>query len=878
MKKSLLASVIGITLCAVSTPLLSAEVPGAAMADDGFSGAYADQALVDKLVSAGRESDQALRDTLETLSSEEDFVRLKQAKEYIFQTGTLPDSSVQLIDARIKALKVTLSEAGLIAINGNDLYVSPWLQGGALAGGLAIVALTADGSSESDSEKGGSGDGGDDPADPNPTPEPSPEPAPEPTPEPGPTPGAGLNAEMEFTSGYEITGTDAAHARGLSGEGVTIAIMDTGVRESHEELSGKIKGFYNPDLDSEDKSDVGDTVGHGTHVAGIIGAKRNDNKGVGFAYGADLLAIKHLRENGNSPENLLKSDANTAKGFKWAREKGADFINNSWGKVDVKVSDYSKELFEATYSATLSEMKTGVNSDIVYVWSAGNSGESQTNLTAGLPELFPELKAGWVAVTNIDEETGQLNDSSQACGNASDWCISAPGTLIGAPVNTGDSDYQFYTGTSMAAPIVSSALALVKEQFPMLTNQEVLERLFITADKSGIYANVNLYGQGLLDTDTATMPVGETSLVTRSGDQIFVKRTRLTLGSAFGTQNPLSGVKALSLDAQGAGFVTDLGQLGEESTFDRDLARAASYLGVDGLTRVKSSENVSLSFRNGGRESNEFATMILGFKAGDSQKTSLGWFQNTDDLNGELTLTGKTQTAVTYTAPYWMSEEDNKSSGLKHSMQMNGGDLSVMAMKSNDRFGASAAWKSSFSGYETTFEFGHVMGQDSLFGSESNGGLHLNDESKTRFMGFRGNMNIGNATLFHSAYFGETDVQVSGVIENLKGVKTSSWSFGSLYEHDDNNLGIVVAQPLKAESAEVKLGFVDGWKNGHYTTRQVNADLAPKGRQINTELFWGTKTRHIEDVRFSLLRIDNPGHNSNAEADYTIMMSLKSSF
>ena len=99
------------------------------------------------------------------------------------------------------------------------------------------------------------------------------------------------------------------------------------------------------------------------------------------------------------------------------------------------------------------------------------------------------------------DSNGVIADYSNHCGAASTFCIAAPGRHY-AP--SGPNGYVTVQGTSFAAPTVGGSLAILKQAFPSLGNDELVTRLFATANKTGIYEVASIYGQGLVDLDAAT--------------------------------------------------------------------------------------------------------------------------------------------------------------------------------------------------------------------------------------------------------------------------------------------------------------------------------------------------------------------------------------
>ncbi len=224
-----------------------------------------------------------------------------------------------------------------------------------------------------------------------------------------------------------------------------------------------------------------------------------------------------------------------------------------------------REILPQTWRAF---MQTGVHPDerTVVVYATGNQTEEFGGLGADIPRYETHVRGSQLAVMAVDHD-GFHADYTNFCGPLpSDWdanrwgrhfCLAAPGT-----VNTASSwGWNWLAfgreGTSFAAPVVSGALALLMEHFRgQLGNVEIVKRLVNTADNTGHYAQLEVYGAGLLDLEAALQPVGDTSTGTPSGHA----HTALTLLSlppaigALGQRFAAQGVEVASLDSLGAPF------------------------------------------------------------------------------------------------------------------------------------------------------------------------------------------------------------------------------------------------------------------------------------------------------------------------------------
>jgi subtilisin family serine protease len=306
--------------------------------------------------------------------------------------------------------------------------------------------------------------------------------------------------EFAAMGGHSVINLSPVLARGHRGAGVTVAVVDTGIDSAHSELSGKVTTSKSWDYVTNAKPVNGaaaDPNGHGSHVAGIIAGSLNNLGFHGVAPSAKLLNLRTLGASGGGSfsDSILIGPVNQGM------TAGARIFNNSWG-VGTRADAGAGLLSEPV----MSRYKSAVAGDAVFVFANGNSGLAQPQYMAGLPLYSQELQKGWVAVAALDPSTGLIAGYSDRCGVAASWCITAPGSSILSVQRGGGSTYK--SGTSMATPYVSGSIALLKSQFKTLKHQDVVQRLFYTANKSGAYADKSTYGNGVMNVGAASNPIG----------------------------------------------------------------------------------------------------------------------------------------------------------------------------------------------------------------------------------------------------------------------------------------------------------------------------------------------------------------------------------
>lgn len=267
-----------------------------------------------------------------------------------------------------------------------------------------------------------------------------------------------------------------------TGRGVLVAVIDTGVDMDHEDLAEAITAAETaiPDdyygelsMFPEEYQGGKDNLGHGTHVAGVIGARKNQFGCTGIAPESSILSIKALERSGTQGRG---KSSWVAAAINLAVERGADIINLSLGGTLVK-----DELLLASIDQAL-------DAGVAVVCAAGN--------TASPVLMYPAAYEGTIAVSAVKPQDDFVTFAS-GYSNSGTWIdVAAPGSNILSTVPGG---YEMKTGTSMACPMVSGALALMLSADPLLTTDQATEILYRTAQDLGESGKDSWYGHGLLD-------------------------------------------------------------------------------------------------------------------------------------------------------------------------------------------------------------------------------------------------------------------------------------------------------------------------------------------------------------------------------------------
>lgn len=302
--------------------------------------------------------------------------------------------------------------------------------------------------------------------------------------------GGTAGADIDALAGWD-TRTSAA--------GIIVAVVDTGVRLTHEDLQQNI--WTNPgesglDANGHQKASngldddgngyvddahginalnhsgsVNDDYGHGTHVSAIIGATTGNGVGIaGVAWDVEVMPLKFLDGTGQG------TISGAIECLDYARAKGAKVINASWGS------------YEFTSQALRDAITALRSSGIIFVAACGNSaGDNDANPLFPASYEFDNVIS--VAASNrVDAAAGYSN------WGATTVDLAAPGSPVFSAWNRSDSDYVYMEGTSMASPHVAAAAALVWAANPSFTYSQVIAQILANTDALPAFAGKNVTG------------------------------------------------------------------------------------------------------------------------------------------------------------------------------------------------------------------------------------------------------------------------------------------------------------------------------------------------------------------------------------------------
>ena len=742
-----------------------------------------------------------------------------------------------------------------------------------------------------------------------------------------------------------------AYARGATGKGVALGIVDSGVDPSHPKFEGKLETTdvegYDPDFTScEDRAPDGSCVsmlGHGTFVGGIMAGNRRahvespggESAIHGVAFDARVISVgfpsvdeiiediisdeaipesptpeqvRELAERIRGAESVLEKQF--ASAFKRLNSR-VTAVNCSFG-LPGNIEDFSAEELRARFPNVIEAMTqadTPARERTVYVWAAGNagaetspggSGESATSveIAAGLPVRIPELRGHSLAVVATDPQ-GRIADFSNRCGIAKEFCLAAPGVDITGPVPS------FYcqagaeecylklkeSGTSSAAPFVTGGVALLAQHYRgQLGNDAIVKRILQTADKEGLYQDSEVYGQGFLDLDAATRPVGETRLLTGrtlAGPSAPSRASAFHPGAAFGDAltRGLAHGEIASFDELDAPFFHRLGDyvrpiaaaaptLAERlQTLGRDPRGATWRVDGAGLrvrlvvvstsTALASLGSVSLT-RNLGN-----GHLWLGYRDHPGWRFGPYNEKHLADRRARVVEPGAFNDDGAFTNPFLNFARNGANIG--YAQAAGPGYLRIAAVHGTAHVGEQRNTNpGEATGVLTEYQFGNpgvsslavqagwLAESHRLVGGRPTGAFgRLGGD--TGLVGLSAHRRLGARwSLLAGAHAGmsRAEVRRPGMVRGFSSLSTSSFAFGIIrqgVDHSGDRLAFALSQPLRVEAGHAELQWISGrTPDGRVEIEKAVLGLEPSGRRLDVELTysrpWAGGVAHLAAI------------------------------
>ena len=717
--------------------------------------------------------------------------------------------------------------------------------------------------------------------------------------------------EYQYSYGVGSLNSSVAYSRELSGDGVKIGIFDTGVNPNHSEFSGKTFSGYNY---QDSNTIIQDQNGHGTHVAGTIIANKDNTGMQGIAYGVtSIVSYQIFRDNGVFTGQSSVSDASTR-----SISANAKVVNHSWGTSTTNNS-FSKSYLDIFHSTEITGYQNMVNNDIIQVWATGNDGYATPNLQAQLPYHYSNLKELWIAVTGIDSN-GTEYSAANRCGIAADWCIAAPAVSVISTDEDHTSEYQNYSGTSMAAPHVTGAIAILIEAFPTLSAEQIVDRLFATASTSGLtdrdgnsYSS-SVFGHGKIDLDAATKPIEVLALSSpsnnlnnssnNSNNSTFhdVNNSKIIFSSAFGNKISKNNMLMKNVNLaekfsetvvvfdtfDNAAFFVNLNSFIDISEY-RDI-NLENLLLLNDISekRIFLSQNIYVDFVENHNNYNDnivsdlndnyFNNLTLNYTNERyklsynysydkeyyflfSEKIANNMYKNNAFINPFIAMNGES-----HSLDYKHKIFDNVSYSLFVEKQI---PYEYYTDNFNQKMSYLVSTKIKFTNNKNIFETEHGFFNEptSFIGTVSSGAFDI-EKSKTNFLGLTYTYKSKTNRILLNYFYADTKVKIDNksMFSNFNNIKSTSWSIGLekfLNNNYDEMISFLLYQPLRVESGSFSLyipKYSDSLGNIFYSESQY--ELEADKKELNYEISYSLNKENFE-YKLGTLFIYNGGHIKN---------------
>jgi len=740
--------------------------------------------------------------------------------------------------------------------------------------------------------------------------------------------------EYQSQWGLNMVNASSAYARGATGAGITIGITDSGLDNSHIEISAT-RLSANSALSYSNYTPNTRQKRHGTMVASVAAGKQDKTDITpmhGVAFEADVLFVAiQLAEpdpdydpvdigdddgsgNVSGAPDFTGIDNFFSQLFEIYNDYDVDIVNNSYG-YSGNINDYTEAQVRYAFPNTIAEMSQAGTPDsekTIYVWAAGNAGGyadqgvdySSPELLPGMAHYIPEIQGHSIAVVSLDEN-GQISDFSSRCGVAQDYCIAAPGGRITAAYPTSTSDTGIYigntnddnynncitdnscyavtSGTSFAAPFVSGGLAVIADHFEgQLGSQEIVSRLFATANKKGVYADKAIYGQGLMDLDAATEPVGQVSAMmslSLSGPMapaIFsnIQLTSPSFGDAIA--NGIGNHSVIFFDALDAPFRRSLSSL--VSDYRNQIINMDGFRSIQNpishsvITNESEFEIGGLSIEN---LSGELVTPyhLLNAKAEKNQFFSYYNYSNdsflSHGLNGswamgifkDSQLRSERNLRTQFSNPWLNFSATGTTFGSKFKGN-NKFDIALAISSGRNKFNTNEIFNKRDSSTVALMEIqpkskmpslqlGVMKENDASLGLSGSGAFNGSNNQLTSFVGLSNSLDLAGGIMFGSLYWGKSNNMSNelGMLRSVTRLHSSAFGIGfmkSSIVSNNDKLILTVDQPIRIESGKLQLNVPTyRTKEKNVLFNQMNFNLNPSGREMHTKAQYLSSYKNI---------------------------------
>ena len=645
----------------------------------------------------------------------------------------------------------------------------------------------------------------------------------------------------------------------------------------------------------------GGPYAHGTHIAGIIGAVHNGGGMLGVSFtNTNIKAVRwDFLSSVYEPLATLVDDEVLAINLSIGTKSGDDLSSKDIDKSGYMMTGWKEA---AAYTINHYDTSKSTKDGTIWVKAAGNDGydypdiESGIKLVTGYSNLMMLVVVNAKVTLNSDNtvKSYKLDSTSNHCGNTSGYCIAAPGDLI-ASADIGGG-YVLMGGTSMAAPMVTGAISFLKNAFPSMTSEQIVDLLMNTANKNAPDYDPELYGAGLLDLGKAVeyqSPIADANaIVTVSGDDLGSSQIRLDDSYLTVSTSLADGLRRAIPQSITAFDAYDRPY--EFSTENYIQTSHASYKNfkndVEHIIPNRKKEDVwqndiHFAYSSGGTYAKPLDFMMAEYKSG-AHTSGIYFSENTKYKNKSQRNADLNNPFMAFNSAYGYTYNYKLNRKVSFNFEVSGGENGLYDGDSdyNDARFKKAAYGFN-SGidykYRKNLKFGVTSGilheNDALLGTNGENAFGLSG-GQTYHFGLNAAWNINPKwTLSGSYYQGYTKAQkFNSDLIRTSDLVSSGYAAELNYAHDQSlNLGFRVSSPLRIESGKVSVDFASGRDIETDTVyrNRYSAGLKPQRREYKFAVYADKEVN--DNVSFSSefdVRV-NPQH-TNDNNDYRALFGL----
>ena len=638
-------------------------------------------------------------------------------------------------------------------------------------------------------------------------------------------------SERTQTLSIRMINADAAYQRGYDGAGVTLGFYEFGIYADHPELDGVLvaddksecqPGYCDNALNTEERA-----RNHATSLAAIAAGRRNGLDSAmqgmhGVAPGARVRFLSFVNAEfiamslyGEDYETQAIEHLNPLVPIAFSGAGGGLF---SFDAETLEYPEYARQIDALKQAGRSASART------IWVFGAGNRGHATPAGTSSIAIHVPELRDHVLSAVALGED-GEIWVDSNRCGAAAPHCIAAPGIAFSAHYWTANTPtYATTEGTSNATPAVAGALAILKQAFPSIGNDELVTRLLSTANKSGIYADSSIYGQGVVDLDAATQPAGQSQIPT--GNSVNGKSAPMNLSTV----------------------------------------RTADPTGNALLQGFSSRQLMILDELN-----TPFYVPLEAFVSTDNTPSATS--KKTRDLMNRL-VHGTSQTHVN--ASPWLSIVGQPLAYRDETRKIE----SWYSAGNRDSFGFASRQSKRKKGKATiSFTTGVMIEPQSHLGSTSHGAFGTMSAG-TFLTGLEAERPCGTWSCKAAGSLGVSLMRPSGgLIQSSTPTFASSFSLQALKVTPEYDFYVELSQPLRVESGSVEIAYPSArTPDRKILSESFRASLSPDGRQIDFQAGVVLPLSKNSKLGAQAWIAHNPGHNRQSPSIFGAAIAYRGNF